>query len=136
MILSCVFYYKINAYIYSMKNKDYDIDSDCINYTTESCATICPGCENKKRKRKTIDDIFRDKDNKDWKVLKGQIPTQLGEYFIWLRKPEKGVHIVTEIHHFREQKIDTTGMYPINLIRTEKNIAKVIPLSAIQSTAD
>lgn len=74
--------------------------------------------------------IFIDDKGNKWEILKGQIPTTLDEHFIWLKKPLKGVHVTAELHHFREQKINTTGMYPLDLIRTEKLIAKVVLLDA------
>lgn len=87
--------------------------------------------QQKKTSRRQIDgNIFTDKEGNSWSILKGQIPTQLDDTFIWLKKPEKGVHKIAPLDWFKGQEVNTTGMYPLELIRTEKLIAKVVPLDS------
>ena len=102
-------------------------DSNCTNWITESCNQICPGCE--------ITDIspikgniFTDAQGKKYRIFHGQIPTKLEDQFIWLKKPNKGVHTIAPLEWFRGQSVDTAGMYPLELIKTEKFIASVVAL--------
>lgn len=118
----------IKLYVQYERKGDYYVPKESTLTMIESLYDFWQRDLNQKNSnRKQIEgNIFTDTQGRKWEILKGHVPTKLGEHFIWLKKPNKGVHITAEFHHFKEQKIDTTGMYPLELIRTEKFIATVI----------
>ena len=78
--------------------------------------------------KQIIGNIFTDDKGKKYTILRGELPTKLDDQFIWLKKPQKGAYKIAPLEWFSGQIHNTSGLYPLELIRTEKFIAKVVPL--------
>jgi hypothetical protein len=57
---------------------------------------------------------------KKFQIIKGAIPTEYGEYFYYVKKPERGAFMTAPGEQFARQDIDNRGLYPLELLRHEK----------------
>jgi hypothetical protein len=57
---------------------------------------------------------------KTFQIIKGAIPTEYGEYFYYVKKPERGAFMTAPGEQFARQDIDNRGLYPLELLRHEK----------------